>query len=320
MTNHVSASRVRLRLLAGSLLVLAVSGCALLPRPDDGTPPADARAPVRIALVEGVYENIDPSFWVDGDPRRGYALFLNTWVYLDLDLQADAVPVEVRLYDFLGNFWTLSVDLASLSAGDPLGGWIRLRDHHMSDNGAMLPLRGMRLQAELDDGSTVSAPVAFPPPGASTADERFLVSEEYRGELTGEHAFALARAEIVAVDLDAERLRVVTGPVDRRATNGQVVLLAADRSLVGETEEFYNDVSREPRPLLNGGTRFRTSEENLVDVELAAVAWRSGRSPDDVRYVYVKLRDGGQFAFTEQSRSYLHLSRSALHPVRRSAP
>jgi hypothetical protein len=308
--------RICVRVFAVLLLAIGASGCALLPTVTDESAASAPVVPVRIAAVEGVYENIDSSFWAEGDARREYALFLNVWVHLAFDPQTRRVPVDVRLYDFLNNYWSLDVDASSVRDGEPLGGWVRLRDHFMSDNGAMLPLRGMRLYVELDDGSVTTAPVEFPSPATSSVDERFLVSEEYRGELTGDHAFALARAEVLDAAIGASSVRVVIGPTDRRATNGQVLLLAADRSLVGESEEFYNDISREPRPILNRGTRFRTDAENLIELPMSTIAWRAGRSEDDVRYVYVKLRDGGQFAFTERSRSYLHLSRSALASVR----
>ena len=242
-------------------------------------------------------------------------LFLNLWVYLDVDPSSRVQPTDVRVYDFLDNFWTLELSGVAYAAGDPIGGWIRLRDDYMTDTGSMLALRGITLRVELSDGTMITRPLAFPPPASSTVNERFLVSEEYRGELTREHAFALERATIASVDLDQTSLLVVFDSVDRRVTNGQLLLLSADRELLAESEEFFNDVSREPRPLLNRGTRFRTDDENRVLVDLNDLSWTRAVSLPEIRYVYLKLRDGGQFAFTSRSASYLHLSRSELFPL-----
>lgn len=275
-----------------------------------GVEPADA--PVVVDRVEALYENIAESFWAAGAPERSYSLFLNLWIYVDVAADYRATIETARVYDTFENFWTLVVDRDAIARGEPIGGWIRLRDNFMSDNGTMLALRGMRVVLELSDGTIVTEPLAFPPPAASTPRERFLVSEEYRGELSGDHAFALARAEIRGVTLNAASIDVVLGPVDRRATNGQVVLLSDARDLVGESPEFFNDISREPRGFLNGGTRLRADEENVVRLSFNELVFVPGASISDARYVYVKLRDGGQYAFTGHSESYLHLSRSEL--------
>ncbi|MFW6312716.1 MAG: hypothetical protein ACOC2N_02400 [Spirochaetota bacterium] len=303
--------------IVGSLAILVafVSGCAVLPGIDDSTPESERAVPVRIARVEGVYENIDPTFWSPDSSRRDYSLFLNLWVYLDVDPSSRVQPVDVRVYDWLNNFWTLELRDVGYHSGEPIGGWIRLRDDYMSDNGSMLALRGMRVRVELTDGTTIEKPLAFPPPAASTVDERFLVSEDYRGELTRDHAFALERASVVSADLDQASLRVVFDSVDRRVTNGQILLLSADRELLAESEDFYNNVSREPRSILNGGTRLRTGEENWIAVDLRDLSWTREVAPSEIQYVYLKLRDGGQFAFTDRSASYLHLSRSRLFPI-----
>ncbi len=298
-----------------AILGAFVSGCAVLPGNGEPTEPGERSAAVRVARIEGVYENVHASFWAPASSRRNYSLFLNLWVYLEVDPSSRVRLVDVRVYDYLNNFWTLETTGVAYADGDPIGGWIRLRDDYMSDNGSMLALRGMSVRVELGDGTTITRPLAFPPPAASTVDERFLVSEEYRGELTRDHAFALERATIVSADLDQSSLRVVFGSVDRRVTNGQLLLLSADRELLAESEEFYNDVSRETRPLLNRGTRFRTDDENRVVVDLNDLSWARAVALSEIGYVYLKLRDGAQFAFTDRSASYLHLSRSELFPV-----
>lgn len=304
------------RLVLVVLAILIVGSCALLPV---SPPDAPGGLPVRIARAEAVYENIHPSFWQSDSLRRDYALFLNVWVYLELDPGFRGSVREVRLYDLFDSYWTLPVDRARLREEGRVGGWLRLRDGFMSDNGAMLALRGMRVSVELSNGTIVTERVGFPPPASSTVDERFLVSEVYRGELTAAHAFALRRAEIDEVSVRSGTLEVVLGPVDRRATNGRLVFLDETRDLAGESPEFYNDISREPRPFLNDGARLRSDAANRVTIDLDDISWIAGASASDARFLYVKLRDGGQYAFTEESQSYLHLSRSALYDFVESA-
>jgi hypothetical protein len=304
-----------LKLFTAALLVAVLGACALL-QFSDAEPPARPQAPpVRVTGVDALYENISPSFWPPGSAERGFSLFLNLWIHLDADAGFRGSIREVRVYDPFDNYWTLEAGIRAVREGEPVGGWLRLRDGFMSDNGSMLALRGMRLHIELSDGTLVTEPLAFPPPASSTPNERFLVSETYRGELTADHAFALARAQIIAARLDADTIRAELGPVDRRATNGRLVLLSADRRVLAESPAFYNDVSREPRRFLNGGTRLRSDAPNIVSLPLSELVWVPGATPVEARYVYVKLRDGGQYAFTRQSESYLHLSRSELHEL-----
>ncbi|MFW5744162.1 MAG: hypothetical protein ACOC2D_12875, partial [Spirochaetota bacterium] len=268
-------------------------------------------APVAIRDVAALYENIAPSFWSASSARREYRLFLNVWVDLELEPRAERLVDEIRLHDPFGSHWSIPFDRAELAERGGVGGWLRLFDTYMSDNGSMLPLRGMTLQVELSDGRVVSHVVDVPPPASSTPDERFLVSEEYRGELTADHAFAIERASIQSAAFRSGSVRVVFGPVDPRATNGRLVLLDGARELVGESPTFSNDMSREPRAFLNDGSRLRSGHENLVELGFEQMAWQAGRSADEAVFVYVLLRDGGQFAFTGRSGEYTHASRSA---------
>ncbi len=311
--------RALIRAGAGVALVAFVVGCALLPSSSAPLRPADAPAPVAVGGVVALYENIDPSFWPATSSRRGYRLFLNVWVDLELEPRAERLVEEIRLHDPFGSHWSIPFDRGGLADRGGAGGWLRLFDTYMSDNGSMLPLRGMTLQVELSDGTVASQRVDVPPPASSTPDERFLVAEEYRGELTAEHAFAIERASIRSAALRGGSLRVVFGPVDPRATNGRLVLLDGARELVGESPTFSNDISREPRAFLNDGSRLRSGEENVVELGFERMVWQAGRSADEAAFVYVLLRDGGQFAFTDRSGAYTHASRSAPFELDRRA-
>lgn len=311
--------RALIRAGAGVALLALVVGCALLPSSGAPRRPADAPAPVAVGRVVALYENIDPSFWPATSSRRGYRIFLNVWVELELEPRAEGLVEEIRLHDPFGSHWSIPFDRGELADRGGAGGWLRLFDTYMSDNGSMLPLRGMTLQVELSDGTVVSQRVDVPPPASTTPDERFLVTEEYRGELTADHAFAIERASIRSAALRGGSVRVVFGPVDPRATNGRLVLLDGARELVGESPTFSNDISREPRAFLNDGSRLRSGEENVVELELEQMVWQAGRSADEAAFVYVLLRDGGQFAFTDRSGAYTHVSRSAPVEIDRRA-
>jgi len=294
------------------VVVFAVaSGCSILPSPGEPGPRTVTSPVVEIREVVALYENVAPSFWHGSSARRNYRLFLNVWIELDLNRDAAEQVRDVRLHDPFGSHWPIPFDRARLGEQGTVGGWLRLYDTFMSDNGSMLPLRGMTLQVELADGTIVSRTVDVPPPASTTSDERFLVTEEYRGDLTGDHVFAIERVPIRDASVRSGTLRVVFGPVDPRATNGRLVLLDEARELVGESPSFYNEISREPRAFLNDGTRFRSDEENVVDIAIGQVEWADGRSAADAVAVYVVLRDGAQFAFTARSGAYTHLSRSA---------
>lgn len=311
--------RALIRAGAGVVLLALVVGCALLPSSKATLRPTDAPAPVAVGGVVALYENIDPSFWSATSSRRGYRLFLNVWVDLELEPRAERLVEEIRLHDPFGSHWSVPFDPGGLADRGGAGGWLRLFDTYMSDNGSMLPLRGMTLQVELSDGTVVSQRVDVPPPASTTPDERFLVTEEYRGELTAEHAFAIERASIRSAALRGGSVRVVFGPVDPRATNGRLLLLDGARELVGESPAFSNDISRESRAFLNDGSRLRSGEENVVELELEQMVWQAGRSADEAALVYVLLRDGGQFAFTDRSGAYTHASRSAPVEIDRRA-
>lgn len=296
-------------------LVALLSGCSLLPSRSGPQQRVEPSPAVAVREVVVLYENIAPSFWADSGARRDYRLFLNVWMELDVEPGGERLVREIRLHDPFGSHWSVPFEREQLGEGGTAGGWLRLYDTFMSDNGSMLPLRGMTLQIELADGAIVSRRVDVPPPAAATPDERFLVTEEYRGELTADHAFAVERASIHSASVRGGGVRVVFGPVDRRATNGRLVLLDSARELVGETPAFYNDISREPRAFLNDGSRFRHKEENVVDVAFRQMRWADGRSAADAAAVYVVLRDGAQFAFTARNGAYTHLSRSAPHAL-----
>lgn len=321
MISHETSSLVRaiVRACAAAALLAIVAGCALLDSREGIETPADAPSPVAVRDVVVLYENIAPSFWPTGSARRGYRLFLNAWVDLELEPRAARLVREIRLHDPFGSHWTIPFDPDELAGRGGVGGWLRLYDTFMSDNGSMLPLRGMTIQVELSDGRVVSHAVEVPPPASTTPDERFLVAEEYRGQLTAEHVFAIERASIREATVRGGVVRVVLAPVDARATNGRLVLLGDDRELVGEGPSFYNDISREPREFLNDGTRFRDDAENIVELRVDAIEWDDGRSLADASLVYVLVRDGAQFAFTERSGAYTHLSRSVPVELARDA-
>jgi hypothetical protein len=298
------------------LAVLLITGCALLPAPGSEEPTPWEEPRISIVRIDALYENVHPSFWPEGSSRRGFRLFLDIWIFLDGSAGWERDVRAIRLHDPFGSHWEIPFDSDELAGTGVAGGWLRLRDSFMSDNGAMLPLRGMHVQVELADGRVVRHTLDAPPPAASSPDERFLVSEEYRGDLTAAHVFALPRAVVREARFEGQSLRLELDPVDRRVTNGQIVLLDRDRRLVAESPEFYNDISREPRMLLNGGTRLRADGSNGVIVPTDELAVAPGRSVDEARFAYVKLRDGAQFAFTERSAAYVHLSRSQLVDLR----
>ncbi len=293
------------------VMVALASGCSLLPSPSEPGPRQVTSPAVEIREVVALYENVAPSFWHGSSARRDYRLFLNVWIELGPSRDAAVQVRDVRLHDPFGSHWAIPFDQAGLGEQGTVGGWLRLYDTFMSDNGSMLPLRGMTLQVELADGTVVSRRLDVSPPASTTPDERFLVTEEYRGVLTSDHVFAIERASIRSAAVRGGTLRVVFGPIDRRATNGRLVLLDEARELVGESPSFYNDISREPRAFLNDGTRLRHEEDNVVDIPIGQMEWADGRSAADAVAVYIILRDGAQFAFTGRSGAYTHLSRSA---------
>ena len=312
-------NRTRLRLALSGLAALCVglSGCALVPGPRTLDAPVaggatDSTAPVAIERVEAVFENIHPSFWTAGDENREARLFFSPWIHLSSQTDLARLVREVRIHDPYGRFWAL--DARSYSEhGGYYGGWLRLRDTHLSDNGTMLALTDLRVEVVLRDGSVVTEPVGFPEPNSRTRRARFLVSEEYRGTLTADHAFALERPRVTGASLSSGTLTVTFDPTDSRAANGEVILLSADREVVAQSLEFYNEISREGRLFLNDGLGLRSAgPANTARIPVAQLRSRDGLDPADARYLYVKIRDGAQFAFTADAGAHYHVSRSAL--------
>ena len=311
--------KIRCRAWLSGLLALAagLSGCALLPPAPGTTLAADrstagTKAPVVIERVEAVFENIHPSFFAAGDANREARLFFSPWIYLTSDADLARLVREVRIHDPFGRFWAL--DARSYSErGGYFGGWLRLRDTHLSDNGTMLALTDLRVEVVLRDGTVVAESVGFPEPNSRTRRARFLVTEEYRGTLTADHAFALERPRVMAASLSSGTLLVTFDPTDSRTANGEVILLSANREVVAQSLEFYNEISREGRLFLNDGLGLRSAgAANTVRIPVAQLRSRDGVGPADARYLYVKIRDGAQFAFTADAGAHYHVSRSVL--------
>lgn len=347
VSRHLLAQGVRL--LAATLFLLFLSACVAGPAPNgaestrersqSGHAPTESNqartseaastsdtaeepqfAPEELAAIGEIdmaFENIHPSFWFGGSSRTSERFFASFFIDLRFTNGGRSQVESIRIYDVYDRWWALDPEEDYDAEDELLGGWDRLVDVSLSENGSVLTSVDYRLEIDFGEHGTLSRTFDVPAPGKDSPEGLFYYTEDYKGSVSDRYVPALRRATIESVQASNDSLEIVLKPVDPRASNAEVVFMSEEGDFIAATGWLVNRYSREVNPALNDGNALRSENgSNVIGLKLSELDTTEEHGVQDIRYFYVTLTDGKQYTATRDAGGYHHLSHSKLYDLR----
>ncbi len=275
---------MKLRLSAlGMCLLLAACQSVGSAKPES----APAEQPFAQAPIQIVFEDIDPSFWVQ---QHDASLYFNIFVYYSGERIRSKDVKEMRIRDQNGLVWRVG----SPEATDTyIGGWVRFWTEEYSSNESVLSLGRYRVEIEMTNGQVYRMqydPTDPDPKRGNVMD--FVYSSDYKGRKGDLYVQAIQRPEVQPFGIESGKVHYTFSVADSRVQNGRAVFFDQDMNYVAETDQFVNPYSLEGARFINKGTSlYVDGSPNQLEIGLRDLHFAVGKSLSDIKYGNVVLTD-----------------------------
>ncbi|HYH05242.1 MAG TPA: hypothetical protein VEC37_19290 [Bacillota bacterium] len=233
----------------------------------------ESQTELQIKKIDYLVENIPSS--VFGEDKRIPSLFFSIFIYID-DLRTQLSQIKrVYIVNKYDTEWELNLRKHVDLEEGYLGGYMRLFDELLSQNGSLLAIKDMKVVVELRNGKQIKKTFSIPTPGNLKPSSRveFFYSPKYRGKRSETHIPVLQSGVIKNLEAVDHKFKCTFTVKDERITNGHIIFYDKKQNYLGQSLSFVNRLIDENADFVNEGVKFHTNGQlNAVSL-----------SPSDIR-------------------------------------